>query len=92
MEVVSVHTKRTGNPAENWKADADRLRGCDYVLDESSGKVYSFTGVSQPDSNGRVNFKGMTEETDPQVVNQIHENVDTSHVPGDRNSVHYHSI
>ncbi len=92
MKVVSVNTKNTGNPAGNWKADADRLRGCDYVLDESSGKVYSFTGVSQPDSDGRVNFKGMTEETDPQVVNQIHENVDISHVQGDSNPVHYHSI
>lgn len=92
MEVVSVNTKNTGNPAGNWKADPDRLRGCDYVLDELSGKVYSFAGVSQPDSNGRVNFKGMTEETDPQVVNQIHKNVDTSHVQGDSNPVHYHTI
>jgi len=77
MEVVSVNTKNTGDPAGSWKADPERLGNCDYVLDESSGKVYSFSGVSKPDSNGRVNFIGLHEETSPIVLNQIKNNIDT---------------
>lgn len=92
MEVVSVNTKNTGDPAGSWKADPKRLCECDYVLDESSGKVYVFDGVSKPDSNGRVNFKGMKEETSSIIINQIKKNINTSHSQGDSNPIHYHTI
>ena len=92
MTVASVNTKRTGNPAGNWKADRERLEKCDYVVDTTSEKVYSFDKVSQPDSNGRVNFIGLKEERDPQVVNQIKNSVDINRARGDQNPVHYHKI
>lgn len=92
MEVVSVNTKNSGDPTGSWKADPERLRNCDYVLDESSGKIYSFSDVSNPDSAGRVNFIGLKEETSPIVAEQIHNKVDTTHSQGDSNPVHYHEV
>ncbi len=92
MKVVSVYTGNSGDPTGSWKADPERLSDCDYVLDESTGKVYTFSDVSKPDSVGRVNFIGLTEETSPVVVNQIKNNVDTSRSQGNSNPVHYHDI
>lgn len=57
MEVVSVNTSKTGNPAGLWKANPNHLKNCNYVIEVQKNRivnVYEFTDVTKPAEDGRV--------------------------------------
>ncbi|MBP3608542.1 MAG: hypothetical protein J6J11_09540 [Treponema sp.] len=91
MTVVSIKAD-SGDIAGRWRMDPERAEKADYLLDENTGKVYTFDGVSNKDAGGRAAFKGLKEETSSSVINNIHEKVKTDRVQGDQYPVHYHDI
>lgn len=55
-EVVVLDDRKTGITNASWKADADRVNDCKFVISERSGTVYMHDGINVT-PEGRVNFK-----------------------------------
>lgn len=91
MTVVSIKAD-SGDIAGRWIMNPERARQANYLLDENTGIVYTFDGVSDKDAGGRAAFMGLKEETSPSVKDYIRKKVKTDRVPGDQNPVHYHEI
>ena len=95
MEVVSVNTSKTGNPAGLWKANPNHLKNCNYVIEVQKNRivnVYEFTDVTKPAEDGWVAFLGMKKVTDGAVIERMNNAVNVSTKQGAANPVKYHKI
>lgn len=95
MKIISVSTNIWKSPVGWWRAVPEKVKECDYVVEERKGKllaVYTFEGVSKKDKENRISFKGLRKVEDSMIVDRMKERIDLSRKPGERNSVRYHEI
>ena len=74
MEIISVNTCNTGNPAGWWYGDPEHAKKCDYLVEHNNGEfreLYTFETVSARDSEGRFSFIGLRKEGNPIIVDNI---------------------
>ena len=74
MEVVIVNTTDSGDPAGWWYGDDKHAESCDYLVEENNGKiinVYTFSGTSEKDKNGRFSFLNLVEVKSSIIVDRI---------------------
>lgn len=92
MEVVIVNTTNTGDPAGWWPGSNKHAESCDYLVEENNGKivnVYTFSGTSEKDKNGRFSFLNLVEVKSSIIVDRIKKDVDVSRKQGEQKSIRY---
>lgn len=94
MKVVAVLTNHTGDPAGWWYGDPDHARMCDYLVEEVNQQVenvYSFSGVTDRDAQGRFAFLGLS-SVNPIILNRIRNDLDLSRKTGNAQVVRYFDL
>ena len=92
MEIVSVNTCNTGNPAGWWYGNPKHAKKCDYLVEHNNGDfcaLYTFDDVSERTSDKKFSFKGLKEEKNSIIVEKIKEKFQ---ITNSRNSLHYFNV
>lgn len=95
MKIAVVNTSHSNAPAGCWTGNPENAKECDYIVEENNGEIktiYEFSGVSDRDKDGKFNFKGLKEVTDPVVIGSIKSKVDISRKKGEQQSLRYKEI
>lgn len=92
MEVVIVNTTDSGDPAGWWPGSNKHAESCNYLVEENNGKivnVYTFSGTSEKDKNGRFSFLNLVKVKSSIIVDRIKKDVDVSRKQGEQKSIRY---
>lgn len=95
MKIVIVNTTHSNAPAGCWAGNPENAEECDYLVEENNGEIktiYEFSGVSDKNKDGRFNFKGLKEVTDPVVIGALKSRVDISRKKGEQQPLRYKEI
>ena len=95
MKIAVVNTTHSNAPAGCWTGNPENAKDCDYLVEENNCEIkaiYEFSGVSDKDKDGKFNFKGLKEVTDPVVTGSIKSKVDISRKKGEQQPLRYKEI